>query len=148
MSTIISQSSGISYYLRDFWTEIGDPRTGQLPFMSSFHLPLSIFCAYLLFALYLGPKLMESRRPFSLKGPLLLYNMAMAVTNLIFFFKIIIVTHYGRRLLEVDWKARDDWSPQAMSDINWTWSYVLTKYIDLLDTVFFVLRKKNSQITG
>lgn len=141
-------TGGISYYLRDFWTEIGDPRSGELPFMGSFTLPLTIFGAYLLFALYLGPKLMERRRPFSLKAIIIPYNLTMSLLNLVFFVKVLHISGYGRRLLEVDWKERDDWSEEAMSNLKWAWLCLLSKYVDLLDTLFFILRKKQSQVTG
>lgn len=38
-------------------------------------------------------------------------------------------------------------SPQALRMIHVSWWFYFSKYIELLDTVFFVLRKKQSQIT-
>lgn len=42
---------------------------------------------------------------------------------------------------------RMDVSPHAIRTINSGYLYYLSKYVDLLDTIFFVLRKKYNQIT-
>lgn len=143
-----SSSSLAQYYLTDFWTEVGDPRVVQLPLMSSFSIPLFIFAVYLLFVLYLGPWLMRKREPMSLRSLIIPYNLAMSLINAYFFVQVLLESNFGRRLLEVDWKERTDTGPQIMTQRNICWFYLLSKYVDLLDTVFFVLRKKQNQITG
>ena len=138
----------LQYYLTDFWAEVGDPRVGELPFMGTFALPLAIYFSYFLFVLVLGPALMRHRRPLSLKWTLVGYNLTMALFNLAIFVKVLLASNFGRRMLELDWKDQGDRSEHALSARRWAWLYVLSKYVDMLDTVFFVLRKKESQITG
>jgi len=38
-------------------------------------------------------------------------------------------------------------SPQGMSGLHYTYCYFLLKVVDLVETIFFVLRKKNSQVS-
>ncbi|KAJ0058663.1 hypothetical protein NL108_000368, partial [Boleophthalmus pectinirostris] len=38
-------------------------------------------------------------------------------------------------------------SPQSLRMVRVAWMFYISKYIELLDTVFFVLRKKQNQIT-
>ncbi len=136
------------YCLTDFWTEVGDPRSGRMPLMGTFAWPLAISSAYLLFSLRLGPALMKDRPPFSLKWLLVPYNLAMSALNAAFFLRVFLNYDYGLGLLQFDWKDRGDTSPQAMTTLAWAWLFMASKYVDMLDTVFFVLRKKDSQITG
>lgn len=144
-----SLSTLINYCLTDFWAEVGDPRTSHLPLMNTFAIPLSIFLSYLLFVLFVGPQIiMRHRPPLSLRSIIIPYNLAMATINAIFFIKVLQVSNFGRRLLEVDWKDRTEMNEDIADTRFWAWLYLLSKYVDLLDTVFFVLRKKESQITG
>ncbi|KAL6090716.1 hypothetical protein STEG23_013593 [Scotinomys teguina] len=52
-------------------------------------------------------------------------------------------TGYSFRCDIVDYSQ----SPRAMRMVHTCWLYYFSKFIELLDTVFFVLRKKNSQVT-
>lgn len=141
-------TSPLQYYLTDFWTEVGDPRSGQMPLMSSFAWPLTICVAYIIFSLHLGPKMMQNRKPLSLKWLLIPYNLTMSALNVAFFLRVFLNYDYGLGLLQFDWKDRSDTSPEAMTTLAWAWLFMASKYVDMLDTVFFVLRKKQSQITG
>ncbi len=149
MFSIISTFTQTAQYcLTDFWTEVGDPRSGRMPLMGTFAWPLAISSAYLLFSLRLGPALMKDRPPLSLKWLLVPYNLAMSALNAAFFLRVFLNYDYGLGLLEFDWKDTGDTSPQAMTTLAWAWLFMASKYVDMLDTVFFVLRKKDSQITG
>ncbi len=140
----------ISYYLDDFWTEYGDPRVAHLLLMGSMRSPLFILLGYLIWVLALGPFLMSTRRPFELKRLLLLYNLFMTLMNGYFLYNVFI---YWRFVVE---KATDfrypivtptltDFEAEVLPIVH---RFTLSKFVDLLDTVFFVLRKKDSQITG
>ncbi|XP_017462544.1 PREDICTED: elongation of very long chain fatty acids protein 7-like [Rhagoletis zephyria] len=104
---------------------------------------------YLYFALSLGPWLMRNRKPFeNLKPVMLFYNFTMALLNAYFVFLVLLHCEYGQRF--VDWKYpdRNNNSPKAMYELNMGWYYWITKFFDLLDTVFFVLRKKHETHLG
>ncbi|CAG2169903.1 unnamed protein product [Oppiella nova] len=71
----------------------------------------------------------------------------MTGTNAYFFLLSIKWLNFGRRLLEFQFPSREDTSPQALQQIEEVMVYTYTKYMDLMDTIFFVLRKKESHLT-
>lgn len=102
---------------------------------------------YLYFVLRLGPKMMENRPPVSaklLRPIMLVYNLSMAASNAFFVYLILDGCNYGRRF--IDWKYPDhsDTSPRALWELNMAWWYWMTKFLDLFDTVFLVLKKRFS----
>lgn len=147
----------VNYWLYEHWALHGDPRVAHLPLMNSALPILTILFSYAAFVLYLGPRWMAKREPFQLKRTLLVYNVTMVLMNgLFFYFLIEDPGHTVHRLLDTKFpdfnKLRiDDGSPAARREyitIIKCYFYVLSKIVDLLDTVFFVLRKKQAQVTG
>lgn len=132
--------------LYDEWIKDADPRVEDWLFMSS-PIPQTIIVAfYIYFVTSLGPKLMENRKPFELKQIMMIYNFSMVVFSLYICYEFLMsgwATGYSYKCDIVDYSR----SPQAVR-MAWTcWLYYFSKHIELLDTIFFVLRKKNSQIT-
>ncbi|KAM4709823.1 very long chain fatty acid elongase 7 [Discoglossus pictus] len=132
--------------LYDEWIKDADPRVENWPLMASPIPQTIIIGAYIYFVTSLGPKLMENRKPFDLKKTMALYNLLMVVFSLYMCYEFLMAgwaTGYTFQCDIVDYSG----SPQALR-MAWTcWLYFFSKFIELLDTIFFVLRKKNSQIT-
>lgn len=131
-----------------YWRANGDPRVTHLFAMSSFRLTLFALAAYTYFVYDVGPAMMKNRKPYSLKGVMLVYNFTMCLLNGYFFFTL--VYNYREtidRILNVTFHPFDQTSERDLQIINLNMLYGYTKIIDLLDTVFFVLRKKESQVT-
>lgn len=105
-----------------------------------------IIGAYIYFVTLFGPRLMENRKPFDLKGIMAAYNLSMVLFSLYMCYEFLRsgwATGYSFQCDIVDYSR----SPQALR-MAWTcWLFYFSKFIELLDTIFFVLRKKNSQIT-
>ncbi|XP_068147844.1 very long chain fatty acid elongase F-like [Drosophila tropicalis] len=94
--------------------------------------PVSIITGlYLLFILKLGRRFMEKRQPYQLRGILKFYNLFQVAYN-----GILVVM-----LLRPWITERKKWERIL------GYAYYINKYIDFLDTIFFVLRKKYKQIT-
>ncbi|XP_030049020.1 very long chain fatty acid elongase 7 [Microcaecilia unicolor] len=132
--------------LYDEWIKDADPRVEDWLLMSS-PLPQTIIIgAYIYFVTSLGPKLMENRKPFDLKEIMVCYNFSMVVFSSYICYEFLMsgwATGYSFQCDIVDYSR----SPQAVR-MAWTcWLFYFSKFIELLDTIFFVLRKKNSQIT-
>jgi len=142
-------SAGLFHYLMEgYWTRYGDPRVVNYSLIGSMHPILTILAAYSLFVLYLGPWMMRNRKPFSLKLLLMCYNILMSLWNAYFLYRIIFVDfNYGLDMFDLKFPSFDEMSPRLLSKINIGHLYLISKLVDLCDTIFFVLRKKQSQVT-
>lgn len=134
--------------LAGIYVKHADPRVKQLPLVFSPLPMLIILSLYLLFVLHYGPKWMEKRQPFQLKFVMRIYNALQVVANLILFVYGI-QNSYGHKKFSFTCQPVDPTNTETwmMRLLNVSYGYYLTKYLDLFDTVFIVLRKKNQQIT-
>lgn len=128
-----------------------------------------------MFVLYLGPKWMKNRKAFDLKYVIILYNALQVYHNywMISTVRNLFYPFWNKKILEIKDKF-NFFSHQAVSHKNFFkfflgfgcadvteieqidfrneiyrafWHGSVNKIFDLLDTVFFVLRKKQSHIT-
>jgi len=138
----------ITYYWYQYWRDVGDHRTAHLPLIRDGPwVMITIITSYLIFVRKIGPFIMKSREPFELRGLMLIYNSFMVLANAYFFIQSLKWLKYGNALLDFRFPSKEEYSP-AMQQHMWSfYLYYITKFVDLFDTVFFVLRKKYSQIT-
>lgn len=107
----------------------------------------AIIAVYLVAVLKVGPRFMENRKPYDLKHWIRLYNLVQVAANSCFFL-------YEIYLL---WKRPDfsyvcqpvDFTVGAsgFEELYTSYAYLLLKVLDLADTMFFVLRKKQSHVS-
>ena len=110
----------------------------------SLALPATATVLYLSMC-YFGPKVMAKREAFDPKGFMLVYNAYQTVFNVITV--AIFVTELKRVGIEA-WGGRLSWSnPESFWICLAIWLHYNNKYLELLDTVFMVLRKKNNQLS-
>ncbi|KAH8407478.1 hypothetical protein KR222_002034, partial [Zaprionus bogoriensis] len=147
---------------------LSDPEFATWPLLGS-PWPISILLvSYLLFVWKLGKKFMEHRQPYDLKKVMVVYNTGQIIYNGVLFslaskslqfipcnrmqciyrstvtvYIILILGMYDLRCLE---KLPLD-SPMKNLERVVSYAYFINKIIDLLDTVFFILRKNYKQIT-
>jgi hypothetical protein len=109
----------------------------------------TIISVYLVFATIIGPKLMSCRKPFELRKPIFVYNVFMVILNVYFFFESICAYEFGTALLNFEYptKQNEKLTPKEERRLYFVYWYFLSKLVDLMDTVFFVLRKKWSQVS-
>ncbi|KAL6433264.1 hypothetical protein ACFW04_006454 [Cataglyphis niger] len=96
-----------------------DPRTQDYFLIGSPWPCIALLGFYIYFIYYIGPKFMAKRQPFQLDRILQIYNLSQIIINAIIFYKITRIV----------------------------WIYFMLKILDLLETVFFVLRKKQNQVS-
>ena len=130
--------------------EPNDITSKMLFFRNGFFEIVAIISVYLLFTVWVGPKLMANRKPFELRRTILMYNIFMVVLNLYFFFSSIIAYEFGRALLNFKYPSHDSTHMTVEEErrLTFVYWYFISKLIDLLDTVFFILRKKWSQVSA
>ncbi|XP_064476030.1 very long chain fatty acid elongase 1-like [Ornithodoros turicata] len=125
----------------------GDPRVRDWALMGSPVFIVSIVSAYLYFSLRLGPALMKNRPAFNIRPLVVAYNAVMVVLS-VYFFVLTLRLSYFRDVNKYDPICQGtDYGQGAMPLLYHGWFYMLMKVGELLDTVFFVLLKKNSHIT-
>ncbi|CAG2175890.1 unnamed protein product [Oppiella nova] len=138
----------VNYYFYDYWANVSDPRTEHYWLTRGGPLPVLTFMTlWLLFVTKIGPKLMATRKPLNIRWLMYAYNVLMAGTNAFSFVMCLKLIDFGRLVTEFEFPSREDTSPQTLRFINLGMLYGYTKFIDLLDTVFLVLRKKESHLT-
>ncbi|KAH9399516.1 hypothetical protein TYRP_017928 [Tyrophagus putrescentiae] len=154
MATTSSGSSlmdTVNYVLFDYWEEAWDPRSRHMVFVSGGPWKMMAAMAfYVYFSAVLGPALMKNRPAYVLRRAMLFYNISTVLLNAYFFVLSVYYLNYGLELFNFKFPSRD---PSKLTEndfqkANLVYFYILTKLYDLLDTFFFVLRKKNNQITG
>ncbi|BET02250.1 GNS1/SUR4 family [Nesidiocoris tenuis] len=142
-----STSEELSAWWDFLFHELADQRTSEWPLMDNPLPTLVILLLYLYFVLNLGPRIMEKRKPFELKNVLIVYNfIQVLVSTWIVWeaFDTLWLNKYSMfRCESVDWSK----TPYNMRICRGFYVYYIAKLSELLDTVFFVMRKKDNQIT-
>ncbi|CAH0699683.1 unnamed protein product [Spodoptera exigua] len=142
--------SGILKSITDYYNyvihDLADPRTKDWWGVSSPFTVIAIASAYLYFCLSLGPRLMKNRPAFELKTPLMLYNTFQVLFSIFIAYEggvYILSREFNLACEPVDYSN----NPRALRVAAATWFYFFAKFTELLDTVFFILRKKYDQVT-
>lgn len=144
MQTIASDLfSNVRYFYHDYWRGRNE-YVDKLPLMDGG--PWSILLitfGYIWFSTISGPRWMKAREAFDLRPLLLLYNITMVILNGFIFYKAAIFTNFGI----YPWRCNGYWGnsdhvndEQITEMLKLSWLFFFSKFLDFLDTVFFVLR--------
>ena len=131
-----------------YWMSLADRRVENWPWMSSPWPTLAIIIMYLYLCLR-GPQYMENRKGFTKLKPLILaYNLVTVLLNLYIALELFITL----RTREEDfyWTCESvdySYKESAVRIANALWWYYASKCFEMLDSVFFILRKKEEQLT-
>ncbi|KAJ9580681.1 hypothetical protein L9F63_024148 [Diploptera punctata] len=138
VNKIIEQHNYVFY-------DLADPRSSKWFLMGSPWPIVFLAAFYVYFVTRLGPRLMKNREPFNIDGIIKIYDLFQIAAN----FYIITEVYKGKsgQLLITFFCEPIDYTEKGIKEASMVWFYFMLKVVDLLDTVFFVLRKKNSQIT-
>ncbi|XP_064473919.1 very long chain fatty acid elongase AAEL008004-like [Ornithodoros turicata] len=126
-----------------------DPRTKDWFIAGNVPLLLTLLVGYVYFVKVSGPRFMKSRKPMEhLKPVIIVYNGAMVLANVYFCYKFLRRTYFGGGYNPVcqgiDFQAKDK---NTIGLLELCWWYLWVRVADFLDTVFFVLRKKDAHIS-
>ncbi|XP_013101751.1 elongation of very long chain fatty acids protein AAEL008004 [Stomoxys calcitrans] len=142
----LNETNTVVDRLVNFFVEHEDLRTKSW-FLSNAPGPLfTILGVYLYFCLYAGPRYMRDRKPFELKNTLLVYNAVQVALSWVLFYegyKGGWGGHYNFKCQPITYGT----DAVSMRMARAVWLYYIAKITELLDTVFFVLRKKDRQIS-
>lgn len=124
----------------------GDARILAYPLMDSPMPTLTMCIIYLVFVKYLGPNFMAHRKAYNLRSAMIIYNFSLVILNAYLFWKFGVHGWFGKydiRCQPVDTSNSVD----GLAMVFTGWLFYISKFIEFLDTIFFVLRKKDNQIT-
>uniref|UniRef100_A0A0N7ZCK1 Elongation of very long chain fatty acids protein n=1 Tax=Scylla olivacea TaxID=85551 RepID=A0A0N7ZCK1_SCYOL len=130
----------------DIFINRRDPRVDGWLFMDSPWPTFFLCISYVLLVKVIGPRCMKNRPPFDLRRLLVFYNAAQVVFSTWLFYEIGMsgwFTHYSLRCQPVDYSD----NPSAIRMAHASWWYYFSKFTEFLDTIFFVLHKKNEHIS-
>lgn len=130
-----------------YLSSLADPRVQGWPLVDSPFTVISVVAVYVSFVTTVGPHWMRDRKPYNLKPIIMAYNLANVVCSAFFAVQFFRHTYFGGGY---SWSCQTvDYSdsPNALALTRLAWWYLLLKIADLLDTVFFVLTKKQSHVT-
>ncbi|XP_066599195.1 very long chain fatty acid elongase 7-like [Prorops nasuta] len=143
MATVIRAFLRGYRYLNE---DVADPRTKDWFLIGSPVPGIFLLAFYLYFVQKLGPRLMASRPPFKLERIMQMYNVTQIVLSAYLLFKALQLgwwSDYSYVCEPVDFSD----TPRAVEVAATVWAYFMVKIVDLLDTVLFVLRKKQNQVS-
>ncbi|XP_043274331.1 elongation of very long chain fatty acids protein AAEL008004-like [Venturia canescens] len=143
MAAIITALARGYVYFND---EVSDPRTRDWFLMKAPWSILAFTASYIYFVQTLGPRWMANKKPYNLDRIMQIYNVVQIGLSAYLFWQSLALgwfRHYNFTCEPVDYSIE----PRQVA-IAWTvWLFLLVKIIDCLDTIFFVLRKKQNQVT-
>ncbi|XP_017890687.1 elongation of very long chain fatty acids protein AAEL008004-like isoform X3 [Ceratina calcarata] len=132
--------------LHEILDKHADQRTTNWFMMSSPFPTLFICLSYVYVVKVLGPKWMENRKPFQLQNALIMYNLFQIIFSAWLFYESLMGGwwgHYSFRCQPVDYSN----NPTAIRMVHACWWYYFSKFTEFMDTIFFILRKKNNHVS-
>ncbi|XP_053204515.1 elongation of very long chain fatty acids protein 4-like [Panonychus citri] len=121
----------------------GDPRVNHWLLMSSPFPTLLIVTIYLLTVWY-GPHFMVTRKPFKLRGFMIIYNFSIAWLNGWICYEVIMVNLNYNFICQLVDTSDDPYEKRIAGAIWW---YYFSKCLEFTDTLLFIVRKKPAQLT-
>ncbi|XP_054263298.1 elongation of very long chain fatty acids protein 4-like isoform X1 [Macrosteles quadrilineatus] len=109
---------------------------------------LAILSSYLGFVLWLGPSIMRQRKAMDLRHLMMVYNLYQVIYNgalVGWFFTHSTAISY---VIEHGCHPLDPKLNPLRTELHLaSWCYLFAKIVDMIDTVFMILRKKDSHVT-
>ncbi|XP_003744143.1 elongation of very long chain fatty acids protein 4-like [Galendromus occidentalis] len=127
--------------------ESRDPRFIGNPFVDSPRYVLGISAIYLSFIFLIGPRFMRDKKPLNVKPWIRVFNTYQILANIFVVISMSYLAFYKLKfsLICEPPDTRMDVDSLRLHTIGYY--YLLVRFTDYMDTVFFVLAKKQSHVT-
>ncbi|KAI5708660.1 hypothetical protein M8J76_000525 [Diaphorina citri] len=122
--------------LEEFAAKDADRRTDGYLFLNSLNFQIGTSLVYLFIVLYAGPRFMANRKPFKLEATIRIYNV----------FQILSCANIIYQSVVNKWSLRQAFTTCYPIVSIFYFTY-LVKLSELLETIFFILRKKYNQVS-
>ncbi|XP_050305621.1 elongation of very long chain fatty acids protein AAEL008004-like [Anthonomus grandis grandis] len=138
----------VAEYIYDIIEEKSDKRVSDWVFMSSSKPTIAIIVIYLALIYLILPSYMKNRKPYDLTSVIRAYNIFQILSCITLIYWIAtsgwVQGEYSLGCQPIDYSN----NPKALSLLQaFHWTYFL-KITELVETVFFVLRKKFNQVSN
>lgn len=126
------------------WIGPRDKRVQGMLLLDNYPPTFALTVMYLLIV-WLGPKYMKDRQPYSCRGLMLLYNLGITLLSFYMCYELFTTVWHGG----YNFFCQDTHSAPEVDNkvINVLWWYYFSKLLEFMDTFFFILRKNHYQIT-
>lgn len=110
---------------------------------------MTISAIYLLMVRKFGPSFMQNRPAYELKTLTRIYNL---IQIILCFYNVFFSFNWGFTFTYL-WKcgvtpnATDQVTPEMIKFFNFYWWFMIVRMSEFLETIFFVLRKKQNQVS-
>lgn len=138
----------IHYYTVEIFEKNGDPRVSNYHLMRTPWPTVFLTIIYYWFVRSIGPKIMRDKKPYPILPLIRTYNLLMACWNGWGFYVGTQLVNYGLDCMgcrPVDPNQRDE---KTLLQIYYGYMFFTSRLVEFADTVFFILRKKESQATS
>ncbi|XP_014249861.1 elongation of very long chain fatty acids protein AAEL008004-like [Cimex lectularius] len=142
MDFLVSIIHGGYHKLADIYGVPEDPRTSNWPLMANSRTVLAMSVLYVLIVKFIGPAIMKNRKPFELKQIILIYNVIQIMSCVFLVYKYL----HGTNLITIAKCTPVRIRPND-NILECYWWTMNLKIFELVETVFFVMRKKQSQVS-
>ncbi|XP_013184412.1 elongation of very long chain fatty acids protein 7 [Amyelois transitella] len=145
----IYSSNNWTTIINKYWMmaeKYSDPRVQGWFLFDTPLATLAMVIVYLAFVIVIGPIWMSNRKPLKIQSVLVGYNAAQVLLSSYMFYEHLMSgwwADYSLSCQPVDYSD----SEKAQRMLHLCWVYYFSKLSEFADTIFFVLRKKKSQIT-
>lgn len=127
--------------------EKGDPKTADWPLVATPWPTIALIGMYL-FVVKVGPKIMETRKAYNLREVLIVYNFALLLLSAWMMYEFIAsvldIPNFSYTCEPVHY-VRGDARLNRLARICYI--YWLSKFVEYFESFFFILRKKNNQLS-
>lgn len=104
--------------------------------------------SYLWFVKVIGPAIMRDRKAFELLTFIRIYNLGMVLWNVYGAMLTGVLLNWGIDTFGCQPVNPEDRSEKALNIIKYGHIFLMSRVVEFTDTICFVLRKKNRQISG
>lgn len=145
MSSLFDQ---LHYYTIGIFDKHGDPRTAHYPLVRTPWPTLFATLLYYLFVSHVGPRLMRDRKPLEIKPLIRTYNSLLLAWGIWGFTTGAPLVRFGLDLVGCVPVIPTDTSVKTLTQIHYGYMFFVSRFVEFADTIFFILRKKNNQVSS